>query len=222
MGNMREQVKVWDWQLRVIHWGLALSTITLAALAILWEAGEELGMPKEGRETLKEVHAYVGYSLVLFLVLRIIWGFMGNRYARWGDIFPHTKAQWEGIKANLRWYFRGFRGAPPDAVGHDPVASLIYIAFFGILISQVVTGLGLSGLEFNLFPGPSFMAGIGEAAKETLEHGLEEVHEFGHFFILFYLVFHLAGGILHDVKGKTGLFSSMVSGVKYLGKEEKD
>lgn len=218
MEDMREQVKVWDWQLRVIHWGLALSAITLAILAIFGETAEDLGMPEKGVDALMKIHAYVGYSLALFLVLRIIWGFIGNQYARWGDIFPYTKAHWEGIKTNVKWYLSGFRGAPLDAIGHDPVASLLYMVLFVVLISQIVTGLTLSGLAFDLFPGSAFVGGMGEDARESLEHSLNEIHEFGQWFIFFYLALHLTGGILHDVKGKTGLFSSMISGVKYLRK----
>lgn len=213
-------MKVWDWQDRVIHWGLAISVIVLAGSGMFWEVGKELGMPKEGRRVVKEVHSYVGYLLALFFTLRVVRGFVGSRYARWGDLFPHTKEQIEGIKANVRWYLAGFRGLPPQAVGHNPVASLLYIVLFLVLVSQMVTGFILSGLEFNMFPGSLVAGGMAEEARKALKDCLKELHEFGFIFTLVYLALHLGGNVIHDVKEKNGLISSMINGVKYLQKKD--
>ena len=220
MEETREQVKVWDWQERVIHWGLAISVILLAVLGIFWEVGKDLGMPKEGRRVVKEVHSYIGYLLALFFTLRVVRGFTGNKYAKWGDIFPHTKEQFEGIKANVRWFLGGFRGLPPQAVGHNPLASHLYIVLSVVLVSQMVTGFILSGLEFNMFPGSIVVGGMGEEARKALKDGLKEVHEFGLIFTLVYLALHLGGNVIHDIKEKNGLMSSMISGVKYLRKKD--
>lgn len=220
MDEIREQVKVWAWQERVIHWGIAVSVILLVSTAMFWEIGKDLGMPREGRRVVKEVHVFLGRFLTLFFLLRIVRGFTGNRYAKWGDLIPHTKAQLDGIKANLRWIFSGFKGVPPHAVGHNPLASILYILLFLVLISQIVSGFVLSGLEFNMFPGSIITEGLGEEAREALEHGMKEVHEFGLGFTLVYFVLHLGGNVIHDVKEKSGFISSMISGVKYFRKKD--
>lgn len=220
MEEAREQVKVWDWQERVIHWGIAISVISLLATAMFWEIGKDLGMPREGRRVVKEVHVFLGRLLTLFFMLRIVRGFTGSRYARWGDIFPHTKEQLEGIKANIRWIVGGFRGLPPHAVGHNPLASLLYIVLFLVLISQIISGVILSGLELNMFPGTLITEGMVEEARTSLKECMKTVHEFGLGFTIVYLVLHLVANVIHDVKEKSGFISSMISGVKYFRKKD--
>ncbi|MBI5875427.1 MAG: cytochrome b/b6 domain-containing protein [Deltaproteobacteria bacterium] len=212
-------VKIWDWQTRILHWLNALLIITLAILALSFEITEELNMPKQGREVLKETHGIIGYFFIATFVLRIIWGFIGNEYAKWRDIIPFTKEKWQAIGANIKWYLSGFRTKPPVALGHNPLASLFYMPLFIVLISQAITGLMLAGLAFNFFPGSLFFGGWGEAAKESLEDILKAVHELGFFFIIFFFIAHIGGLIVHEIGEKTGLFSSMIHGRKYLPKE---
>lgn len=148
-------VSVWDWQTRVLHWINALLVITLILLILSVEGLEFLGVEKSVRKSVKVLHAYIGYILVFTLLLRILWGFLGNKFARWKDIIPYKEERWLAIWENLNWYLNGLKGKPPIAIGHNPFASLFYIALFLVLISQSITGLLLAGLEFNLFPASS-------------------------------------------------------------------
>ena len=215
-GEERVMVDVWDWETRALHWINALLIITLALLMVGNEVMEGLGVAKPLRRPVKELHAYLGYFFVATFSLRILWAFVGNRYARWGDILPCAREKWAAIVQTLRWYLGGFRGSPAPAKGHDPLASLFYIALFIVLASQAVTGLLLAGAEFDMFPGTIFTAGMAESAAEAFAHGLEEVHEFGYFFIVIFLAAHLAGLVVHEIGEKKGLFSSMIHGRKYI------
>ena len=47
-----------------------------------------LGIPSDGKILLKTVHVYIAYVFVLNLAWRIVWGFIGSRYARWSVIMP--------------------------------------------------------------------------------------------------------------------------------------
>ncbi|MBI5327644.1 MAG: cytochrome b/b6 domain-containing protein [Deltaproteobacteria bacterium] len=217
--NEYKAVKVWDWQTRILHWFNAILIITLAILAFGFEIAKELGMPKQGRGVLKEIHAIIGYFFVATFTLRILWGFLGNEYARWGDIIPYHREKWQMIGSHIKWYLSGFKAKPPIIPGHNPVASLFYIFLFIILISQVITGLTLAGLAFDFFPGSLFFSGWSEGAKEALEDVAEEIHEFGFFFIILFLVAHIGGLVVHEIGEKTGLFSSMIHGRKYLPKD---
>lgn len=219
-GNERVMTDVWDWQTRVLHWVNALLVIALALLILGVEGMEKIGIEKALRRPVKELHSYLGHVFAVTLFLRIIWGFAGNRYARWPDMLPFGKEGRKAIGRNIRWYLSGFRGGAARVAGHDPLASLFYIALFIVLISQAVTGILLSGADFHTFPGTIFTGGMSEAAVEKLEHSLEEVHEFGLPFILFFLAAHITGLVVHEVKEKTGLLSSMVHGKKYFKKED--
>lgn len=220
----RERVLVdsWDWPTRVLHWVNALLVISLIVLILGVEWMEELGIEKKLRRPVKEWHAWLGHIFMVTFALRLLWGFVGNRYARYSDILPLKASQWQAIGHNIKWYLSGFRGRAAKAIGHDPLASLFYIALFIVLISQVVTGVLLSGADFNTFPGTLFTGGLDEEALEELEHSLEEVHEVGMLFILFFIAAHLVGLVVHEVKEKTSMFSSMINGKKCLPKEDLD
>lgn len=208
-------VSVWDWQTRVLHWTNAMLVISLALLALGFEMFEELGMSED---YLKEIHAYIGYVFIFTLTLRILWGFIGNEYARWLDIIPYKKERWTAIWGNIKWYLSGFKIKPPTSIGHNPLASLFYAALFLVLISQVLTGIVLSGLEFGLAPLGSFFSGYDHDAKEAVEDIFKEVHEFGFWFIILFFIAHMTGLIVHTIFEKAGLFSSMIHGKKYFPK----
>jgi Ni,Fe-hydrogenase I cytochrome b subunit len=215
----RAMVDVWDWQTRVLHWVNAILIISLALLMFGKEGMEMLGVPKPLRSPMNTIHAYLGYIFVCTFTLRIIWAFLGNRYARWSDIIPFRAEQRRAIGQNIRWYLGGFKGAPARIVGHDPLASLFYIALFIVLACQALSGLTLAGVELHMFPGSAVFGGLGEHAAEAVEEVAEEIHEFGLWFIIFFIAAHLIGLVVHEVKEKTGLFSSMIHGRKYLPRE---
>jgi cytochrome b len=62
-------VKVWDPFVRFFHWSLA----TLFVIAYL--TGDEV----------EKVHITAGYAIAGLLALRIVWGFIGPRPARFAD-----------------------------------------------------------------------------------------------------------------------------------------
>lgn len=212
----RVLVDVWDRPLRILHWVNMLLVVALALLMLGDLSMEYLGVGKDTRDRVAELHATVGYALVCTFSLRLLWGFFGNKYSSWCDIIPYKKEQRQAIAHNIKWYLSGFRGSAAKVVGHDPLASLFYIALFLVLMSQAATGLFLAGTEFQMFPGSLLAGSLSDSAAETLEEAFEEVHEFGFWFIVFFICAHLGGLVVHEVKERTGLFSSMIHGKKYL------
>lgn len=218
----RVLVDVWDWPTRVLHWVNALLVISLIVLILGVEWMKDLGIEKQLRRPVKEWHAWIGHIFLVTFSLRIIWGFVGNKYARFSDILPLKSWQWNAIGHNIKWYLSGFKGRAAKAIGHDPLAALFYTVLFIVLISQALTGMLLSGAEFHTFPGTLFTAGMSIDAIEGLEHSLEELHEAGMLFLLFFIAAHLIGLVAHEVKEKTGLLTSMVNGKKCLSREDAD
>ncbi|HAO92634.1 MAG: hypothetical protein A2X99_04175 [Deltaproteobacteria bacterium GWB2_55_19] len=215
----RIMVDAWDWQTRVLHWINALLVITLALLMLGKEGMELLGVEKPLRRQLNFAHAYVGFAFIATFSLRVIWAFAGNSYARWADIVPVRREQRAGIVRDIRWYLSGLKGSPARAIGHDPLASIFYVVLFVALASQCVTGLVLSGAELKTGPLSGLFAGMGEEVVEAVSGALEEVHEAGFLYIIFFIFAHLVGLVVHEVSEKTGLLSSMVHGKKYFPKE---
>lgn len=211
--------EVWDWPIRILHWVNAALVVTLVLLMLGKEGMEILGVEKALRAPVKKLHAYVGHLFVITFLLRVLWGFIGNEYSRWLDIIPYNKERWRSIGHNIKWYLSGFRGRAAHAVGHDPLASLFYIVLFIVLTSQMITGVILSGAEFKTFPGNIIVAAIGQDAIKGLSETLEGVHVLGFFYILFFICAHVGGLVVHEIREKTGLFSSMIHGRKYFRKE---
>ncbi len=219
----RVMVASWDGPTRGLHWMIAVLVIILGLLMIGLEGLEGLGLDNEHvEEAVEKLHAYVGYALGLTFLLRVLWAFAGNKFARWGDILPIGIDRWRGIGRGIRWYSGGCKGEPELTAGHDPLASLFYTAVFAVLITQIVSGVVMASVEFGFLPSIASGLGIegGHEKEGALVEFLEEVHEFGLAFMIFFLLAHIAGLVVHEVRAKTGLLSSMVHGRKYFPPEE--
>jgi hypothetical protein len=119
------------------------------------------------------------------VALRVLWGFVGTRHARFAS-FVHGPGA-------LLAYLRGVvTGKGQRYVGHNPGSSL---AIF--LILALVVGLGVTGV---------LMSGGGEA--------FEEVHEVLAYTLLGVVVLHVAGVAWHAVRHRDGIVASMVHGHK--------
>lgn len=60
------RVRIWDPLVRVFHWSLALSVL------LAWISAEGWG----------RWHEWIGYGTLALVAVRLAWGFVGSRYAR--------------------------------------------------------------------------------------------------------------------------------------------
>lgn len=216
-------VAVWDIPTRVLHWLNAVTVISLVLLILMMEGMESLGLSEDAEELLQDqltlLHAYAGYFLTVTYSCRIIWGFIGNRHARFSDMISFKREHWAAIGANIKWYLSGFRGHPPVSIGHNPLASLLYLPLFIVLGVQVLTGITLAGLEYDVFPGTVIKNIWGIEGVDAFGDAAEEIHEFGYGFILFFFFCHMGGLVLHELGERSGLLSAMIHGRKYFSRD---
>ena len=71
--STQKQIKVWDPLVRLFHWTL------VAAFAITFLTEDEW----------LDLHVYAGYAIMALLAIRLVWGFVGTRYARFADLSDH-------------------------------------------------------------------------------------------------------------------------------------
>ena len=168
------QVRVWDILVRVTHWAVAAG---ITANLFFTEDGSEL-------------HQYVGYTVVGLVVIRLLWGLVGTRYARFSNFFPTPSR----IKSHLSDV--SVRRTDEQHLGHNPLAALMMFALWAVII-----GLGISGylMEANIF-----------ASKDVLE----EVHEILANSLYLLVPLHIISAIAMSYWERQNLIKSMITGNK--------
>lgn len=122
---MSSRIKVWDPLVRVFHWSLVAGFV---ANAFFTRAG-------------KDVHQWVGYAVAGLIVLRLVWGVVGTRHARFADFLP-TPAALFGQMQDMA------TGRRRVHAGHSPLGALM---IFNLLLSMAaiaVTGYMMTTVAF--------------------------------------------------------------------------
>ena len=120
-------VMVWDPAVRIGHWLI----VFVFALAYLTGEGEDAGLTRI-------VHIWAGYSAGVIVVLRVLWGLIGPRHARFTD-FVYRPAR------VVRYAFALLRGHARRYIGHSPAGGAMAIALLLCLAGTVTTGLATVG-----------------------------------------------------------------------------
>jgi cytochrome b len=169
-----QRILVWDIPTRAFHW--FLTGVFSAALV--------LAMASDDESPAFQLHMLLGLIAAFMVVLRLVWGVIGSRYARFGSFLFGPGAVFE--------YLRDvFSGKAERHIGHNPGSA---VAIY--LMLALTLGLGLTG---PLIP--------------TMEV-LGEPHEgMGHFMVLV-VAAHLAGVVWHTIRHKEAIALSMIHGRK--------
>ena len=140
---------VWDRSVRIFHWLNVLCILALIAIGVAILNDKALGVSNDGKLLLKTVHVYFGYMFAANLTWRIVWGFFGNRYARWQSILPFNAEH----RAQLSAMMSGAKTAKPVGfLGHSPIARLMVGLLFLLMTAQAITGLVLAGTDVYMPP----------------------------------------------------------------------
>lgn len=209
-------IPVWDLLVRVGHWALVL----LYFVAYVTE------------DDLLTLHSWAGYGVGGYIVMRVVWGVVGSRHARFSD-FAFGPARAARYLKDLL-LFRAKR-----YLGHSPAGGFMVFLLLLSLAATVLSGVALLAVEENAGPlapwiGADAAAGHSEIAltlfvkparasdddDEDRKRGkkdsdfLEEIHEFFSSLTLFLIVVHVAGVLLASVVHRENLARAMISGRK--------
>ena len=185
--NATQEVKVWDPLVRIFHWSLVIAFF----IAYFTE------------EDQLRLHVWAGYTVLGLIVFRLVWGFIGPRYAQFTDfIYP---------PAQIMAYFKALlRREDPRYLGHNPAGGVMILALLVILLLTCLVGLALYGIEEHAGPLAGLMAGASEQTEETLE----EAHEFLANLAMLLVVFHVVGVIAESLIHRENLIRAMFTGRK--------
>lgn len=234
MAELKSYV-VWDASTRWFHWINALCVIALAIVGIVILNAGSLEVSNAGKVTLKTLHAWIGYVFALNLLWRIVWAFLGNRYARWRSILPGGKRYFHAIRSYVAAFIAG---RPEQYLGHNPVGRLGVAALFLLIFIQAITGLVLAGTDLfypplghwiaqwvaapDVAPGslvPYAPAMYDAAAYENmraLRKPFASVHLYGFYALVVVVVMHVAAVIITELREGGSIVSAMFTGRKII------
>jgi len=194
MGGSRF-VKVWDPWVRISHWGLAV------AFMVAWVTSED---------DFADLHVLAGYTVLALVALRLVWGVVGTRHARFASFVrgPQTVLAYLRDMVLLR---------APATEGHNPAAGAMILALLAALALTGLSGMMLYGAEEGAGPLAGLMAPF-----VFMKDGLEEVHEVLAGFTLGLVGLHVAGVLFSSLLHRENLIRAMVTGVKAVRPEAPD
>lgn len=166
---------VWDPLVRLIHWGLAGTILATAAFT----------NPEH------QTHEMVGYVAVALVVLRLVWGLIGTRHARFSAFPPIPVAairHLNGIRAGRREVH----------LSHNPAGALMVYNLWASVIGMGITGYMMGTLRFF---GYDWVRVLHEALFNWL---------------MISVALHLAGVVLDGRLTRVPLVRAMIDGRKRL------
>jgi len=140
------EVRVWDPLLRIAHWTL------VASIVAAWITSE-LKL-----DAAKRAHEWAGYAALAVVALRLVWGWIGPRYARFGQFVRPPAATLAYARAVIAHAERRY-------IGHNPLGGWAVVALLALTAAA-----GLSGWlsVTDRFWGVEWMQELHEALANAL------------------------------------------------------
>ncbi len=178
---------VWDWPVRIFHWGLVISMLGAYVT-------NRLGV------SYFTYHAFFGYAVIVLVAFRVFWGFVGPKQARFAGFV-------RGPKAALRYIHASGRGWKTRHPGHNPLGALMVQLLLALLAAQAAFGLFANDEIFEAGP----LAGL---VSKSLSLNLTSLHRKLFYLIAGAAAMHVGAVLWHwRVKGDN-LVAAMITGKK--------
>lgn len=166
-------IGVWDRAVRVLHWAL-VGSVALAALGTVAVFG---------------AHRPAGYVALAVVALRVLWGGVGPRDARFGRFVRAPRAV-------LRYALAVVQHREPRYLGHNPLGGWMVVALLGC-----IAGLALTGWLYT---------------TDALwgDERVERMHRALAWTLLGLVGAHLAGVLFTSIRQRENLVAAMLDGRK--------
>jgi cytochrome b len=164
---------VWDLPVRLLHWTLA------ATLVAAWWTSSRPG----------PAHELIGYGAAALIVMRLVWGFTGNRYARFAHFLRAPLVARDYLKAVLHQ-------RAPRHIGHNPLGGWMVVSLLACVGALALTGWAL---------GTDLLWGYGWPVR---------VHGAIAWLLVGLVVLHIGGVLWTSWQHRENLIVAMFSGKK--------
>ncbi len=142
-------------------------------------------------------HTWLGYYACAWLAVRLVWGFVGSRSARWADFWP-TRARLAEHLGHL------LGGKAYRRLGHSPLGALVML-----LMMAAIATLGISGFlmqEVDALWGADWPLTL----HGWVADGLAAL-----------VVIHLAAALIESIHLRENLPLSMITGKRRAHSEDR-
>ena len=170
---------IWDIPTRLFHWSLVICFVLA-----WWSAEFER----------YDIHEVTGKIMIVLLLTRIVWGFVGSAHSRFSDFVAGPSS----VRAYLG-------GQPSLTPGHNPLGGWSVLALLSLLLMQAISGLFNS--DDILFSGPLYYA-----APQSLQDLMGVVHEWVFDLLLGLVALHILAVLYHQFWLKKQLIQPMLVG----------
>jgi len=170
---------LWDLPTRLCHWAI------VCCVPLAWWSAETERY---------EVHEWVGYTVLVLVLSRLIWGLVGSRHSRFSDFLAGP--------ATVFAYVR--EGVQPGP-GHNPLGGWSVVALLGLLLLQAVSGLFNTDDVF--YNGPLYYA-----ADSGLRDSLGALHDWAFNLLLGLVALHVLAVCYYQIRKGDKLLQAMVKG----------
>lgn len=210
-------VRVWDPVVRIGHW-LLVGGFAVAFLVeddLLW------------------LHSWAGYLVAAVVAVRVVWGFIGPRHARFTDFVT-------GPGRALAYLRALATGRAERHIGHSPAGGAMTVALLLALALTAFSGMATLAIEENQGPLAPWMGAQaspgetqffalvmpakadddnGDRNRDGREGGKKETlwkdaHELFANLTLALIIAHVAGVVLASLVHRENLARAMVTGMK--------
>ena len=172
---MIRRILVWDAPTRVFHWLQALSFGAAYLTAF--------------SERLRNYHVALGYILLGLIAFRLLWGFIGTRYARFSS-FLFNPGEIVAYLISL------VKGNPVHYLGHNPVGSVsIWLL-----------------LALGMFIGVTGVLALQDDASDIVV----DMHGVATNVMLAIIFLHLLGVLMSSILHRENLVRAMITGFKQV------
>lgn len=169
------KIKIYDLPIRIFHWlfaGLFVTSFFIAEVI-------------DDDSLLYTYHMLAGFLMVFLIVLRVLWGIIGTKYAR--------LSAYKLSPSDLIKYLSSILNSKSKKyIGHNPASSYAALAMFVFTFGLVLSGVFMT-------------AGFGEDV-------FEDVHELLATGFIITIIMHILGVVIHQLKHKDGMILSMFNG----------
>lgn len=170
---MIQRILIWDAPTRVFHW-LQVIAFTGAYLT-------------SDSERYRDIHLAFGYILLGLIVFRLLWGFIGTRYARFSS-FLFKPGEIVAYLMSL------LKSKPMHYLGHNPAGSVSVWLLLALGLFICVTGV--------------------MALQDDASEAVVEMHGVSTNIMLAVIALHLLGVLMSSIIHRENLVGSMITGFK--------